>query len=346
MTPSIISRQRLWLMHLSMATHGEISVMLRPSSRWIPFSDVVAATLNHPIHSRSILPNELVLEIDDNNWEAIRDGTRRIVAQLHKWGAGDSYYLSFSGNRSIHVHVFMDLTSLHIFPQTSQFLAAVEPGAVSSTVKGYITRQFALATDTCIDVQLTGKHLIRMVGGMNEKSGKFCTAIESVPEEKPLYYEIKVPYNLPPKLWDISFMEEEINAYLQIHFRHCDQVHHNGRGKPFSTDGIVSVLRPAYIQGFRHYIVLSLAGWLWRHSIPMETCMHIVRQLNPDDRTPGKTIATVHDVYGTSRGVKVAGYRKLTEIIREEAVQGRISAEIEEHVIAGLRKIARGGEQQ
>jgi len=343
MTPSTVSRQIYWLMHLSTISHGEISVMLHPSSHWIPFSDVIGARPTEPIHSRTILPNELVLEIDNDDWTIVRDGTRGIVAQLIKWGGEGSYYLSYSGNRSVHVHVFMDLTSLNISPEVSQILSSVDSGLVRSTAKAYITRQFELATSTAVDRQLTGKHLIRMEGGINEKSGKHCTAIESIPEERPGAYDIKIPERPPAKPWNISFLEKEVNIYLPIRFKPARVYDPDTKLKPFSTDGLVDILKPVYIKGYRHYMVLFLAGWLWRHNISMEACLDVVRQLNPDDKAPSKTMATVKEVYRSRQGDKIAGYRKLTEIVQEEAVQGKITAETAEAVIQGLRKIAGEG---
>jgi len=342
MTPSIVSKQIRFLMQLSTVSRGQISIMLRPSSHWIPLSDVVGVRLKEPIHSRTILPNEIVLEIDNDDWPTVRDGTRAIVALLHKWGGEGSYYLSYSGNRSIHVHVFMDTASLRIRPDVSQILSTVDSGLVRSTVKAYITRQFELATGTAIDQQLTGRHLIRMEGGINEKSGKYCIAIESVPEERPDAYDIRIPERPPEKPWNISFLENEINLYLSIHFKHVQDFNPNAKLKPFDTRTIGEILKPVFIRGYRHYIVLALAGWMWRHRIPMEACLDVVRQLNPDDRTPGKTMVTVRDVYQSRQGVKVAGYRKLIEIIRAEAAQGKITAETSEDVIKGLRKIAGG----
>jgi hypothetical protein len=329
-------------MQLSTIAQGGIYVMIRPASRWIPFSDVVDAVLAQPIHSRIILPDELVLEIDDDDWETVRDGTRGLVAQLIKWGGAHSYYLSYTGNRSIHVHVFMDPASLRISPEGSRILASVDPGLVRSTVKAYITRQFELATGAAIDSQLTGKHLIRMEGGMNEKTNRYCTAIGSIPDARPVDYEISVPGGLPPERWNLAFLEREVNAYLSLHFKSMPEYSPSVKLKPFSTDGLADILRPVFIEGFRHYMVLSLAGWLWRHNIPMERCLETVRALNPDDKTPGRTMAVIKEVYHSRQGTRVAGYTKIIEIIRAEAMQGRITATTAETAIAGLRKIAGG----
>ena len=344
---SVITQQKQWLRELSTITSAIILVMLVPSSRWIPFSEVLNTPLSKPIHSRIILKNELVLEIDDNNWFVVRDGTRKIISQLHKWGADGSYYLSFSGNRSVHVHVFMDMNTLKISPQTSQMITTMEPESISSTVKWYITRQLALATDTQIDPQLTGKHMIRMEGGFNEKAHKFCTAIDAVPEEKPVFYEILIPTDLPPKQWNLSFLEAEINAYLQIHFKPKPEFHFSSRGEQINPENIPEILKPVYIEGYRHFIVMSLSGWLWRHRVPMEKCEEIVKQLTPRDKTPSKTMATVHGIYKSRKGDKVPGFHKLTTIIQTEVLHGKIRQETAESVINGLIGIVKGrGERQ
>jgi len=342
MTPSIVSKQIRFLMQLSTVSRGQISIMLRPGSKWIALNEAIGVRLKEPIHSRTILPNEIVLEIDNDEWPTVRDGTRAIVAQLIKWEGESSYYLSFSGNRSVHVHVFMDTASLHIRPEVSRILASVDPGVVRSTVKAYITRQFELATGAAVDPQLTGKHLIRMEGGMNEKTKRYCTAIDSIPDVKPVDYGLSIPGGLPPERWNLAFLEREVNAYLSLHFKSMPEYSPGVKLKPFSTDGLADILRPVFIEGFRHYIVLSLAGWLWRHGVSMEACRDVVRQLNPDDRTPGKTMATVKEVYRSRQGTRVAGYTKIIEIIRAEAMQGRITATTAETAIAGLRKIAGG----
>lgn len=343
---SITTLQIQWLRQLSASSKSDIEVMLKPQSQWFGLFEVIENIPDRPIHSRSILRDELVLEIDDANWTVVRDGTRKIIAQLVKWGADGSYYLSFSGNHSIHVHVFMDLKTLGIQPETSQILRLLEQGAVNSAVKSYITHQFAIATDTQIDPQLTGKHLIRMEGGFNEKSHKFCTFIDAVPEEKPMFYEILIPTELPPKQWNISFLEAEINAYLQIHFKPKPEFHFCSRGEPINPENIPEILKPVYIEGYRHFIVMSLSGWLWRHHVPMEKCKEVIKQLNPRDKTPSKTMATVHGIYKSREGDKVPGFHKLASIIQTEVLHGKITPEVGESTILGLKKIIREGTRE
>ncbi len=333
---SVYSRQIYWLMQLSAVSREEIQVMATPKTSWIPFSSVLLNPPSKTIHSRSILKNELVLEIDNDNWEIVRNGTRKVIETLERWGGTDAYYLSFSGNRSVHVHVFMDLTGVEIPPEIARLLDG-QPD-VMSTVKAYWTRQFAMATGADLDVQLTGKHLIRMEGGFNEKSEKYCTQIYEIPEEKPKFYDILIPKSLPSRLWDLSPFLSEIQAMLKVHYA-PKPVKVYGAGKPFNVDPLVEILKPVYIPGHRHFIVLAVSGWLKRHGIPEYKTIEIVRALNPHDGTPAKTARTVHEVYRAAPENKIAGLPYLLNIIGEMAVNGRITGELAKETTDALNRV-------
>ena len=333
---SVYSRQIYWLMQLSAVSRDEIQVMVSPKTTWIPFSSVLLSSPTRTIHSRTILKNELVLEIDDDNWEVVRNGTRRLVEILKTWGGKDAYYLSYSGNRSIHLHVFMDTSSVEIPPKIATILNGQTD--VTATVKMYWTRQFAMATGAPLDMQLTGKHLIRMEGGFNEKSGKYCTQIYEVPDEKPKFYDIVVPRKVPYKPWDISPFTREIQAMLEAHYAH-KPVRTYTPGKPFNIEPLVEILKPVYIPGHRHFIVLAVSGWLKRHGIPEYKAIEIVRALNPHDGTPAKTARTVHEVYRAAPENKIAGLPYLLNIIGEMAVNGKITGELAKETTDALNRV-------
>ena len=328
-------------MQLSAVSREEIQVMATPKTSWIPFSSVLLNSPSKTIHSRSILKNELVLEIDNDNWEIVRDGTRKVIETLKSWGGNDTYYLSFSGNRSVHVHVFMDLTGVEIPPEIATLLDG-QPD-VMSTVKAYWTRQFAMATGANLDMQLTGKHLIRMEGGFNEKSAKYCTQIYEIPEEKPKFYDILIPKSLPSRLWDLSPFLSEIQAMLKVHYA-PKPVKVYRAGKPFNIDPLVEILKPVYIPGHRHFIVAALSGWLKRHSIVETETLRIVRALNTKDATPSKTTATVKSIYSAPEGTKIPGFHKLERIIDDEFLAGEITLEVANQVKYALFSVSHGQE--
>lgn len=334
---SVYARQIFWLRQLTAVSREEIQVMATPKTSWIPFSSVLLNSPSKTLHSRTILKNELVLEIDNDNWEIVRDGTRKVIETLKRWGGNDAYYLSYSGNRSIHVHVFMSLTGVEIPPDIAKLLEGQTD--VMATVKAYWTRQFAMATGANLDMQLTGKHLIRMEGGFNEKSGKYCTQIYEIPDEKPNFYDIVIPQSIPFKPWDVAPFTRAIQAMLKVHYA-PKPVKIYSPGKPFNIDPLVEILKPVYITGHRHFMVSALAGWLKRHSIPENETLRIVRALNPRDATPSATTATVKSIYNALDGDKIPGFHKLERIIDDEFLAGEITLQAANQVKHALSSVA------
>ncbi|MEM3860722.1 MAG: hypothetical protein QW478_15230, partial [Candidatus Micrarchaeaceae archaeon] len=298
---------------------------------------------NFPIASRSILKNEVVLEIDDDSWETVRDGTRRIIQVLEKWGGQNAYYLSYSGNRSLHVHVFLDTSSIEIKPDVQKILEDTDKSEVQRTVKNYIMRQIAYATDTNLDMSLSGRHLIRCEGSVNEKSGMPCTQIDTIPDSRPANYEIRIPgpNSLPSKLWNIGFLEDELNAYLRIHFAKKEKPIY-GPGKPISVnpEQLVSVLKPIYIRGYRHFVILSISGFLKRHQVPLDTAHKVVEGLTVKDEEKASRMYSLREVYRLNLDKKIPGLPKLLEIIKTEAREGKISEKTAETTISQLKNIA------
>lgn len=332
----IISQQIQWLRQLSAASRDEIKVMLKPMSSWVPLYDVIIKYPEKPIHSRTILRNELVLEIDNNSWPLVRDGTRKIIALLEKWQGNKAYYLSFSGNRSIHVHVFIDWSSVTIEPETADVLKGHDD--VISTMKHFWTRQFELGTGAVLDMQLTGKHLIRMEGGFNEKSNKYCTMLKSIPDDKPDYYDIAIPGSLPIERWKLSQFSKAINGFLQIHFKPHES-YFTGVGRPISTKDIPAILKPIFIPGHRHAIVMALTGWLKRHGISESEALRIIKEINPTDKTQENPKRTIHDIFTAPDTARIPGLPKLISIIRDETTHGEISHVIGEDAIHALDRI-------
>ena len=343
---NILTKQIHYLRILSTVPGSNLEVMLVPQSPWLPLYEVLDNMPHKPIHSRTILKNEIVLEIDSDDWAEVRDGTRRILHVLDQWGARGSYYLSFSGNRSIHVHVFFD-RSLAIYPETAEVLRGRDD--VLAVVKKYLMDQIASISKTAPDMQLAGRHLIRLEGGFNEKSHKYCTLIHEVPDEKPRYYDLLIPSSLPPALWDLTRFEKEINAFLRIRFTPKGPViTHPAKGRPFDPEPLKDILKPVFIPGYRHFMVLAISGWLKRHGIPEYKALEIVRALNPHDQTPAKTAGTVHGVYRAGPENKTAGLPYLLNIINEMAASGKISGEVAQETtdaLNGVRPYAVGAPQ-
>ncbi|MEM3907720.1 MAG: hypothetical protein QXZ17_12820 [Nitrososphaerota archaeon] len=339
----IIQKQIYFLRYLSSKYDSNIQVSLTGKSKWLNLYDVIRNPPNFPIASRSILKNELVLEIDNDDWSIVRDGSRKILELLERWEARNSYYLAFSGHNSIHVHTFLDVSGIEIKPDVQEILEGIDKDEIRKMIKSYIMRQISIGADVNLDMNLSGKHLIRLEGSTHEITNKPCSMIDSIPDDRPESYEIKIPGpdSLPPKLWDISFMEAEINSFFKIYFAEKKKVVHYGPGKPISVnpEQLVSALKPIYIRGYRHFVILSISGFLKRHQVPLNIAQKVVEGLTVKDEEKASRLYSLREVYRSSLDKKIPGLPHLLEIIKTEAREGKISEETERTSISELKSI-------
>jgi len=351
----IVQDQIYWLRHLDRLDNN-IQVSLTGKSKWLPLFDVIETPPKMPISARTIIRNELVFEIDDD-WSTVRDGSLRILNLLEKWGAKDCYYLAYTGNRSIHIHVFFDRSSITLRNETERILENIDVSNVpenkagdksekedtrsymiKTATKSYIMRQIAGITETSLDMNLASKHLIRLEGSINEKSGKYCSQITFIPQEKPDNYEVVIPDSLPEKLWDLSFMTDELNAFLQVHFRRSKASIIYGPGKPIENpESFIDILRPAYIKGYRHWIILSLSGHFKRHKVEFGKASNIVRELASKDEELSSRLYSVKEIYKANANKRIPGLPKLIEIIKEEVRDGELNQDIANSIISKLK---------
>jgi len=317
---------------------SDIKVSLTGKSKWLPVFDVIKNPPRMPISAISVLKNELVLEIDDDNWSKVRDGSLRIVNLLEKLGARNCYSLAYSGNRSIHIKVFFDPSTVAIKEETAKILENVPREEIRRSIKEYIMSQIAGVTETSIDMNLAFKHLIRLEGSVNEKSGKYCSQITFIPQEKPDNYEVIIPDRLPEKLWDLSFMKDELNAFLQIHFKKTASLKNYGPGKPLENpESLSEILRPAYVKGYRQNIISSFTGHLKRHQVQKDDAVKIVRDLAKRDEELSSRLYTVREIFKADDKKRIPGLHKLIEIINEEVRDGKLNRDIANSIISKLK---------
>ena len=329
---------QIYFLRLLDRLDSDINVSLTGRSKWLPLFDVIRTPPNAPISARSILKNELILEIDDDDWTKVRDGSLRIINLLEKWRAKDCYYLSYSGNRSIHIKLFFDPSTVAIKDETANILENVDGDETKKRVKEYIMHQIADVTETNIDMNLAVKHLIRLEGSINEKSGKYCSQITFIPQEKPDNYEVVIPDRLPEKLWGLSFMTDELNAFLQVHFKKSTAPIIYGPGKPIENpERFIDILRPAYIKNYRHKIVSALSGHLKRHQVEFNKASSIVRELAKGDEELSSRLYTVKEIYKADTNKRIPGLPKLIEIIKEEVKDGKLGQDIANTIVLKLK---------
>jgi hypothetical protein len=330
-------QEQTYFLRLLSRYDSDIEISLTGRGKWIPFFDIIQNPPKFPIGHRSILKNELVIEIDSPDWEIVRDGTRKIINLLDKWQAQDCYYLSFSGNNSIHIHVFFSVKSVDLDDNTAKALERIDRDEIRREIKKYLMRQIQFATDVIIDTNLSSKHLIRLEGSVNEKSGNYCTQIDSIPTNRPSGYYVKVPNSLPSSLWDLSYMREELNTFLRAHFTKKARPIRFKDGKPLDNpERLIEILRPIYIRGYRHNIISAASGYLRRHAISLELSQKIINELVKNDEEKSSRLYSLKEIYKLDQNKKIPGLPKLKEIIEREYKSGIISKEIAESVTTQL----------
>jgi len=113
---SIATQRYFHLLKLSELSDSEMKLSFRDIetnkwTKWANFFKYKVSELQsaYDIH-RSLLRNEIVIESDYPNYEENYDATRLIGAILEGKGFKPSYY--YSGNKSIHIHIYFDFRCL------------------------------------------------------------------------------------------------------------------------------------------------------------------------------------------------------------------------------------------
>jgi hypothetical protein len=139
-----------------------------------------------PYNHRSILNNEVVIEFDDGTKEENEELAREVARRLKRDGFKIAMWCS--GNKSTHVHTFVDTKEAH----NVQLLKKV------------FTRHYCKGLNINPDLRLcTTNHLIRAENGVHEKTGKQKSLIYKHRE-----YPVILP--IPIHIWEEYAREQTI----------------------------------------------------------------------------------------------------------------------------------------
>lgn len=161
----MVSKQHKKLQELS-KIQEQILVCHRPAGRsgwWdrcLFLSEEYDA--NKEYNHRSILRNEIIIEYDDDNKEINKQLTDKIISRLKEDNISYSKY--FSGNKSVHVHLLVDVNGvMNLSLLKNAFIRYYTQNARWGTKEDDIL--------PLPDMGLCGDRLIRMEGGVHEKTG-------------------------------------------------------------------------------------------------------------------------------------------------------------------------------
>ncbi|MBX8639732.1 MAG: hypothetical protein KIS29_05270 [Thermoplasmata archaeon] len=174
----------------------------------------------HPktVAGRTVLSNELVLESDSDDYEFMAHATQKVLCWLRDNGACP--WLSWSGNKSYHVHVLFT-APIDVPEEMAAEFESNPEFDVAECVRDYL--RILVENDTglqnAFDPALTHwssssrGRMIRMPGSIHPKSGGFCTIVDSVSNTKPIDLPVRNLTQKPPR-WDISMFSEGLFKYL------------------------------------------------------------------------------------------------------------------------------------
>lgn len=139
---------------------------------------------------RVILLNEVVFELDDESWEVVAKTGKRIVKVLQELGI--PFFVAFSGNKSLHIHAFLDVSSEEInndyrFIRLNLWNYVLDKAGIPQEQRG----EGHLVDDAVVrwDDETKG-HGIRLISGrkFDKRTGRFLSVkylLDSIPKEKP-----------------------------------------------------------------------------------------------------------------------------------------------------------------
>jgi hypothetical protein len=182
----LCTKQGQWLERLQSLSKRQLKVSKNVNgkpSKWVSLNNTEL-----PVDYRTVLHNEVVIDIDAVKWKEVRMFAEIITDTLVKLGI--PHTMAYSGGKGIHIHVFFDLSldqkkicdKTDVMPKDLRmwlFHHIIESAGVSPKLIGP-GKPFDIS---CVNWSDEGKgHLIRVFGG---KKQKYKTCITEIPEEKP-----------------------------------------------------------------------------------------------------------------------------------------------------------------
>ena len=184
----------IWWLEKYYDIQEEITLVYRPDeeSSWGNRCLYLGEGYNPNIqyNHRRMLRNEVVIEFDNKNPEKNKE--LALDAAKHIKALGIDYSLWFSGNKSYHVHLLLDMGKA-VYPSD------LKRCFMRSVCKGELP-----------DLQLAGdNHLIRAEWGVHEKTGK---------KKELLYRTRNYPSvsRIPPRIWEEYYQERRQASFNRV----------------------------------------------------------------------------------------------------------------------------------
>jgi len=193
--------------------------------RWLPFYDIWHKIRN-PIYTRGILPNEIFIDPDIENWQTMRSGIVKLLEYCEEAKIPITE-CAYSGGKGIHVSIFIAPFSLH--PELEQKIRATGIDymqIIRETLFKDIFKDAGISPES-IGVDLKKIHfskdrmgsMVRCFGALR-KDGRYKTQIDpdKIPEYPPLAEDLtlRIPDEIPKwKIEDTEFHRHALKVLNQ-----------------------------------------------------------------------------------------------------------------------------------
>ncbi|MFH8120374.1 MAG: hypothetical protein QXS37_06235, partial [Candidatus Aenigmatarchaeota archaeon] len=198
-----------------------------PKQQWKPLAE-----LKHPIR-RSICFNEFVFDVDANSWDSCYKLSLNLENVLNQLNIP---FLRFSSGNWLHYHVFMDkdvgcpvelIKEYFILKKKIKITREEFENELMKLLRDlkfylfyYIISLVKNVDGAKFDVSImkASKHLIRMEGSLNEKTGYYKSLLLELPKEKPQIKKEDVIFPSEIKYWKIpeSLIYYVYDRYIQM----------------------------------------------------------------------------------------------------------------------------------
>jgi len=210
--------QRRWLLRLQCAfspSCAPVVVCKEVNTERLRLPEAIL-TYQLPVNHRVILKNEIVIEYDSEEQEKNKEATHEVIAWLRRRKI--PYVVGWSGNKSYHVHVWIDVASITFSADTAEWMKTL--GLTAADFRNYVYQKFfykrlkdiETKTGAKLDETLHNRnHLIREFGGVNQKTGKRKTFIN---DELELPHPLQVIYPQGVEFWHVPEWQEVFFKFL------------------------------------------------------------------------------------------------------------------------------------
>lgn len=213
---NIGEKQKEWLMYLNsrLPLGKTLEVVYKVKQKRMKFPEVQMFPINH----RVILPWEIVIEFDYEEYE-----TNRLLTSLTHLILDEMNIpciFGYSGGKSFHTHIFMNpkLTEIKLSEERAKKLKSgnfhfsdLRNRVAEELMDGIVLIEDKILNTSKLDMaNLYRNSLIREFGGIHEKTDRRKTFLEKLPKENEKPNGVNFPHRI--EFWDC---EKEIKKALQ-----------------------------------------------------------------------------------------------------------------------------------